>query len=279
MKTRMKTVGAAAAFAAIALSIPTAVSAYADEPTPVPPAPTTTVATPTTTVSTPVARIPDPQGPGCDAYKTALTARGGSPASVAEENASTAIAANPDLSDFSAAISGQWNPAVNLVSVLDNGPYNVFAPTNEAFAKLDPAELEALKANTAELTSVLYYHMALGLLGPDDIHGKLTTQQGKQITVTGKGGDLKFDDTAKVVCGGISAQNAKLYMIDTVLNPNNALAGDATTTTSPTSTTETSTTETSTSETATSTATTSAAPATTSAAPATTTAAPAAPAA
>ncbi len=77
--------------------------------------------------------------------------------------------------------------------------------------------------------------MALGLLGPDDIHGKLTTQQGKQITVTGKGGDLKFDDTAKVVCGGISAENAKLYMIDTVLNPNNALADDATTTTSPTS--------------------------------------------
>jgi uncharacterized surface protein with fasciclin (FAS1) repeats len=277
MKTRMKTVGAAAAFAAIALSIPTAVSAYADEPTPAPATPTTT-----TTISTPVARILDPQGPGCDAYKTALTARGGSPTSVSEENASTAIAANPDLSDFSAAISGQWNPAVNLVSVLDNGPYNVFAPTNDAFAKVDPAELEALKANPAELTSVLYYHMALGLLGPDDIHGKLTTQQGKQITITGKGGDLKFDDTAKVVCGGISAQNAKLYMIDTVLNPNNALAADATTTTSPTTTTETTTSETTTSETATTSeapATTTPAPATTSAAPTTTSAAPAAPAA
>src|SRR6476646_10021645 len=87
MNTRMKTAGAAAAFAAIALSIPTAVSAYADEPTPAPATPTTTVstpapATPTTTVSTPVARIPDPQGPGCDAYNTALTARGGTPASV-----------------------------------------------------------------------------------------------------------------------------------------------------------------------------------------------------
>src|SRR6478672_8057818 len=256
MKTRMKTVGAAAAFAAIALSIPTAVSAYADEPTPAPPAPTTTI-------STPVARIPDPQGPGCDAYKTAVATGAGSFASLAKENASAAIAANPDLSDFNAAISGQWNPAVNLVSVLDNGPYNVFAPTNEAFAKIDPAELEALKANPAELTSVLYYHMALGVLGPDDIHGKLTTQQGKQITITGKGGDLKFDDTAKVVCGGISAQNAKLYMIDTVLNPNNALASDATTTTSPTTTSE-------------APATTSAAPATTSAAPAATTVAPAA---
>ena len=108
MKTRMKTVGAAAAFAAIALSIPTAVSAYADEPTPAPPAPTTTI-------STPVARIPDPQGPGCDAYKTAVATGAGSFASLAKENASAAIAANPDLSDFNAAISGQWNPAVNLV--------------------------------------------------------------------------------------------------------------------------------------------------------------------
>ena len=105
--------------------------------------------------------------------------------------------------------------------------------------------------------------------------GKLTTQQGKQITVTGKGGDIKFNDTAKVVCGGISAENAKIYMIDTVLNPNNALAADATTTTSPTTTSETATSETATT-TSEAPATTSAAPATTSAAPATTTVAPAA---
>jgi len=242
MKTRTKTLGAAAAFAAIALSIPTAINAYADDPVPAPP-------TPTTAVSTPVARIPDPQGPGCDAYNKTLTAGGGSATSVNALTASEALAANPDLSDFSAAISGQWNPGVNLVSVLDNGPYNVFAPTNEAFAKIDPAQLAALKDNPAELTSVLYYHMALGQLGPDDIHGKLTTQQGKQITITGKGGDLKFDDTAKVVCGGISAKNSKIYMIDTVLSPDNALAADATTTTSPTSTTETTTSETATSET------------------------------
>ena len=241
MKTRIKTLGATVAFAAIALSIPTAVSAYADEPTPDP-------ATPTTAIPVPVGRIPDPQGPGCGDYNKAVPTGAGSFASMATVNASQAIAANPDLSDFSAAISGQWNPAVNLVSVLDNGPYIVFAPTDEAFAKLEPGQLDALKADPAALTKVLYYHMALGILGPDDIHGKLTTQEGAQITVTGKGGDLKFDDTAKVVCGGITAKNAKIYMIDTVLDPAKALPANATTTTSPTSTSETTTSETTSAE-------------------------------
>lgn len=231
MNTRLKTLGAAVAFAAIATSVPTAVNAFAD------PAPEPAPATQTTTVSTPVARIPDVQGPGCDAYKKTLAAGGGSPTTVSEQTASQALAANPDLSDFTAAISGQWNPAVNLVSVLDNGPYNVFAPTNDAFAKIDPAELAALKADPARLTSVLYYHMALGLLGPDDIHGNLTTQQGKQITIDGKGGDLKFDQVAKVVCGGIAAKNAKIYMIDTVLSPDNALSPNGETPTSATTTT------------------------------------------
>ncbi len=262
MNTRLKTVGAAVAFAAIATSIPTAVSAFADPA----PAPAPAPATPSTSVSTPVARIPDVQGPGCDAYKKTLTAAGGSPTTVSEQTASQALASTPDLSDFYAALSGQWNPAVNLVSVLDNGPYNVFAPTNDAFAKIDPAELAALKADPAELTSVLYYHMALGLLGPDDIHGNLTTQQGKQITIDGKGGDLKFDQTAKLICGGIAAKDAKIYMIDTVLSPNNALSPNGET---PTSATTTTSAEATTSETAT----------TTTAAPATTTTAAPAPAA
>jgi len=227
----MRTLGATAAIAAIALSIPTAVTAYADDPTP------------TTTFEN---KVPDPQGPGCDAYKSANPTGAASFASLATVPASQAIANIPDLSTFSAALSGQLNPAVNLTSVLDGGPYNVFAPTNEAFAKLDPAEFEALKADAPRLTSVLYYHMALGFLGPDDIHGKLTSQQGAQLTVTGKGGDIKVDDTAKVVCGGIQAVSAKIYMIDTVLNPDNALPGTATTTTSPTSTSQPSTTETST---------------------------------
>jgi uncharacterized surface protein with fasciclin (FAS1) repeats len=226
--TRTKTLGVAAALTAIALSIPTAVTAYADDPTPSP--------APTTAVSTPTAAIPDPQGPGCDAYKKNLPAGGAT--AVAKMSASQAIASNPDLSTFNAAISGGLNPDVNVVSVLDNGPYIVFAPTNDAFAKLDPAQFDALKADPAALTSLVYYHMVLGLLGADEVHGTFPTQQGKQITVTGKGGDIKVDDIAKVVCGDIEPANARIYMIDTVLDPSNSLGPVTTTPTSPTSSSE-----------------------------------------
>jgi uncharacterized surface protein with fasciclin (FAS1) repeats len=263
--TRPKTIGLAAAVAAIALSIPTAVSAFAEpSPSPAPPP-----------IPVPISDAPEPQGPECGAYKEAQPA--GSFATTSSQTASAAIASIPELSTFSQAISGQVNPAVNLVGVLDNGPYNVFAPTNEAFAKLEPGELETLKANPEELTSVLFYHMALGYLGPDTIEGKLTSQQGAQLTITGSGGDIKVDDVAKVVCGGITAQSAKIYMIDTVLNPNEALPGAATTTTSPTSTSET----TSTSPTTTLPTTTTSVPAPTTSLPAEatpTTVAPAAPA-
>ena len=225
MRTRTKTLGVAAALAAIAVSIPTAVQASAD-PDP---------ATPTSSVPVPVAPIPDPQGPGCDAYKNQVPTGPGSFASMATEIGSQALASNPDLSTFSAAISGNLNPAVYIVSVLDGGPYVVFAPTNEAFAKLDPAELDALKADPAKLTSVLYYHMVLGYLGPDDVHGKMPTQQGALINVTGKGGDIKINDTAKVVCGGITSKGAKIFMIDTVLNPADAPLPNGASTTATTS--------------------------------------------
>lgn len=230
MSKRTKSLGVAAAFAAIALSIPTAI-AYGDpEPTPAPI----------------VVDIPDPQGSGCDAIKALLPAGSTNFDGFATQPASVALSGIPGLTTFSSAINGGLNPAVNIASVLDNGPYVVFAPTDEAFAALPPEQLEALKADPAALTSVLFYHMALGYLGPDDVHGKLTSQQGSLITVTGKGGDIKVDDVAKTVCAGITSKNAKIYVIDTVLDPAKSLGATATTTTSATETTETSTETTST---------------------------------
>lgn len=215
----LKTMGAAAAVTAILVAVPTSIQAYADPATPEP-------TTPASTTSTPVAKVPDPQGPGCDAYNKRVPTGAGSFAGMFTQSASQAIASNPDLSMFSAAISGKWNPAVNVLPALDGGPYVVFAPTDDAFAKLDAATLEALKNDPVKLTSVLYYHMVLGFLGPDDVHGKMPTQEGKLIDVTGKGGDIKINDTAKVVCGGITAKSSAIYMIDTVLDP--ADAPDAT---------------------------------------------------
>lgn len=202
MKTRTsKTIGAVAGIAAIAVSVPLAVNASADPATP----------TPTTSIENP---YPDLQGSGCDAFKA------GTPNYKTLQNVPVGkvLASIPDLSTFNAAVSGGFNPAVNIIPVLENGPYVVFAPTDEAFGKLEPGQLEALKADPKALYDFDYYHVFLGLLGSDDVHGQRPTQQGAEIKVDGKGGDIKVNDTAKVVCGAIQAENARIYLIDTVLD-------------------------------------------------------------
>jgi uncharacterized surface protein with fasciclin (FAS1) repeats len=201
VKTRTsKAMGAAAAIAAIAVSIPLAVNAYAD-PTPSP-----------SPSAQPDVEIPDPQG-NCDPFKAAVPNWKG----LNDEPVSKALASIPDISTFNSAVSGGLNPAVNITSVLDNGPYVVFAPTNDAFAA-DPT-FEATKADPAALTKLIYYHVFLGLLGPEDVHGQRPTQEGAEIKVEGKNGDIKVNGTAKVVCGGIQAENARIYIIDSVLDP------------------------------------------------------------
>jgi uncharacterized surface protein with fasciclin (FAS1) repeats len=231
VKTRTsKAIGAAAGVAAIALSVPLAVTAYAEP----------------TETTTPAAPVPDPQGPGCDAFKQSLPTF----KDLDKQPVGTALASIPDISTFNSLISGQANPAVNIVPVLNNGPYVVFAPTNEAFAALEPGQLDALKADPAALTKLDYYHVFLGLLGPDDVKGQRPTQEGTEIKVTGKGGDIKVNDTAKVLCGAIQASNARIYLIDKVLDPAQGpepitpSATSTTTTTTTTTTTETTATET-----------------------------------
>jgi uncharacterized surface protein with fasciclin (FAS1) repeats len=200
LKTRTsKTLGAAAGIAAIVASLPLAINAYAD-PEPAP---------------SPVTPVPDPQGPGCDAFKTALPNWKG----FNTQPVGTVLASIPDISTFNSLVSGQANPAANIVPVLNNGPYVVFAPSNDAFAAMEPGQLDAIKADPAALTKLDYYHVFLGLLGPDDVKGQRPTQEGTEIKVTGKGGDIKVNDTAKLVCGGIQASNARIYIIDTVLDP------------------------------------------------------------
>ncbi len=85
--------------------------------------------------------------------------------------------------------------------------------------KLDPAELETLKTDPAALSKLDYYHAFLGLVGPDLVQGVRPSQEGTDITIKGKGGDIKVNDSAKVICGGISGVNSRIYIIDTVLDP------------------------------------------------------------
>jgi uncharacterized surface protein with fasciclin (FAS1) repeats len=206
VKIRTRTLSAAVGVAAVAVSLPLSVTAYAQ------PAEPSTVETP----------LPNLEG-DCDPFRAAVPTW----KSFVNQPVSQVLAQIPDISTFSSAISGGLNPAVNVASVLDNGPYVVFAPTNEAFAKLPPEQLDALKNNPAALTDLDYYHVFLGLLGPADVKGQRATQQGADIKVEGTNGDIKINDTAKVICGGIAAQNARIYLIDTVLDP--AAAPDAVT--------------------------------------------------
>ncbi|MNW66317.1 Immunogenic protein MPT70 precursor [compost metagenome] len=115
-------------------------------------------------------------------------------------------------------MSGQLNPDVNLVDTLNGGEFTVFAPVDDAFAKIDPATIESLKTDSDTLTSILTYHVVPGQLTPDQVVGEHETVEGGTVTVTGSGDDLKVDD-ASVICGGVMTQNATVYLIDTVLMP------------------------------------------------------------
>ncbi|MFD1812550.1 fasciclin domain-containing protein [Rhodococcus gannanensis] len=157
-------------------------------------------------------------GPGCAAYAEQVPTGAGSVEGMAQEPVSVAASNNPMLTTLTQAVSGQLNPDVNLVDTLDGGEFTVFAPVDDAFAKIDPATIESLKTDSATLTSILTYHVVPGRLAPSDVDGTHTTAQGATVTVTGSGDDLKVDDAA-VICGGVQTANATVYLIDGVLMP------------------------------------------------------------
>lgn len=110
--------------------------------------------------------------------------------------------------------------AAGLVETLKGpGPFTVFAPTDEAFAKIPKADLEALLADKAKLTAVLTYHVVPGkVLAADVVKLKQAkTVQGGSLTIdTSKGVTV---DGATVVKTDIPASNGVIHVIDTVVLP------------------------------------------------------------
>lgn len=157
-------------------------------------------------------------GPACTAYAEQVPTGPGSVAGMAMDPVAVAASNNPVLTTLTKAVSGQLNPHVNLVDTLNGGEFTVFAPTDDAFAKLDPATIDKLKTDSDLLTKILTYHVVPGQAGPAQVVGTHKTVQGADLTVTGMGNNLKVND-ASVVCGGVSTANAQVYMIDTVLMP------------------------------------------------------------
>ncbi|MDP1684607.1 fasciclin domain-containing protein [Hydrogenophaga sp.] len=109
--------------------------------------------------------------------------------------------------------------AAGLVDTLKGpGPFTVFAPTDEAFAKIPKATLDALLKDKAALTKVLTYHVVPGKVMAKDVKaGMVKTVQGSSLTVSTTGG-VKVD-AANVVKTDIAADNGVIHVIDTVIMP------------------------------------------------------------
>ena len=109
--------------------------------------------------------------------------------------------------------------AAGLVDTLKGpGPFTVFAPTDEAFAKIPKATLDGLLDDKAALTKVLTYHVVPGKVMASDVKaGKVKTVQGQELTVSTSMGVMV--DQSKVIATDVAASNGVIHAIDTVLMP------------------------------------------------------------
>jgi uncharacterized surface protein with fasciclin (FAS1) repeats len=113
--------------------------------------------------------------------------------------------------------------AAGLVDTLKGaGPFTVFAPTDEAFAKLPAGTVDDLlkPENKAKLVAILTYHVVPGKVMAADVAGKETTAksvQGSEIKINGMNGVMV--DDATVVTADVVADNGVIHVIDTVIMP------------------------------------------------------------
>lgn len=157
-------------------------------------------------------------GAGCADYAAMVPDGAGSVEGMAQDPVSVAASNNPMLTTLTSAVSGELNPEVDLADTLDGDEFTVFAPVDDAFAAIPEEDLSALAEDSDALSGVLTYHVVPGQLSPDEIAGTHTTVQGEEVEVTGEGDELMVDG-ATVICGGVTTQNATVYLIDTVLMP------------------------------------------------------------
>ena len=110
--------------------------------------------------------------------------------------------------------------AAGLVDTLKGeGPFTVFAPTDEAFAKVPADQLSALLADKAMLTKVLTYHVVPGKVMAADVKpGEVATVQGSSASISMKG-DAVMIDGAKIIATDVAASNGVIHVIDTVIMP------------------------------------------------------------
>ncbi|MFB6839879.1 fasciclin domain-containing protein [Streptomyces sp. NPDC056361] len=155
----------------------------------------------------------EPFGPACAGVPKEGA---GSFDGMAKDPVATAASNNPALSTLVAAVK-----QAGLVDTLNNAEdITVFAPTNDAFAKIPKADLDKVLADKAMLTEILTYHVVGQRLTPKQLeNGSFETLQKGMITTKGSGENYTVNDTSKVVCGNVKTANANVYIVDTVLMP------------------------------------------------------------
>ncbi|MER5951734.1 fasciclin domain-containing protein [Streptomyces sp. NPDC001904] len=135
---------------------------------------------------------------------------------MAKDPVATAASNNPALSTLVTAVK-----KAGLVDTLNNAKnITVFAPTNDAFAKIPKADLDKVLNDKAQLTKILTYHVVGQKLAPKDLeNGSFDTLEKSKLMTSGSGESYKVNDTANVVCGNVKTANANVYIIDSVLMP------------------------------------------------------------
>lgn len=137
-------------------------------------------------------------------------------------------ASAPDIVDTAVA-AGSFNTLVAAVqaagleeTLRSDGPFTVFAPTDDAFAKLPEGTVASLlePSNKDQLVSILTYHVLPGKVMSGDIAGKklkAATVQGSNVSIDATSGVMV--DNATVVAADVEASNGVIHVIDTVIIP------------------------------------------------------------
>jgi uncharacterized surface protein with fasciclin (FAS1) repeats len=141
--------------------------------------------------------------------------------------AAGAVAAGQKADIIDTATSaGSFNTLVTAIdaagltdTLRSKGPFTVFAPTDEAFAKLPAGTVEALLKDKEKLTKILTYHVVAGQVMSKDVKpGKVKTVEGNLLNITKGSTGIKVD-SANVVTPDVQASNGVIHVIDTVVIP------------------------------------------------------------
>ncbi|MFC9850601.1 fasciclin domain-containing protein [Streptomyces prasinus] len=214
MNTRIRRIATTVAAAAF---LPLALSACSDDSTGSAQSDTDTKASAPvsgdTMTGSGTSAMDEPFGPACASVPKDGA---GSFDGMAKDPVATAASNNPALSTLVTAVK-----KAGLVDTLNNAQdITVFAPTNEAFAKIPKADLDEVLNDKEQLTKVLTHHVVGQKLSPENLeNGSFDTLEKSRLTTSGSDESYTVNDSAQVVCGNVKTANANVYIIDTVLMP------------------------------------------------------------